>query len=79
MVVRKLDPLGRIVIPKEMRKTLAIDEGDDIAITLEGGGVVLTRHSSACFICDSYEEVQRENKALLCKICRRKINTLILD
>lgn len=45
-IVRRIDDLGRIVIPKEMRKTLRIREGDPLEIYIDNGGeVVLKKHS----------------------------------
>lgn len=40
-IVRKIDDLGRVVIPAEFRRTLGIQEGDDLEITLEDGQVVV--------------------------------------
>ena len=73
MMVRKLDELGRIVVPKEMRRTLAINEGDGIAIYMNGDSIVLSKHSAACFVCDSREKVQRLNKGYFCEECYDKL------
>lgn len=35
-IVRKIDDLGRIVIPAEMRRVLGVQEGDELEITLSG-------------------------------------------
>ena len=40
-VVRRIDDLGRIVIPKEIRRTLGVHEGDPFEIMLEGKSIVL--------------------------------------
>ena len=70
MITRKLDDLGRIVIPKEMRKILNILEGDNLAITLETNGVMVKKFATACDYCNNDEEVVRTNKAFLCCDCR---------
>ena len=44
-VVRKIDDLGRIVIPKEIRRTLKINEGDSIEIFVDDSSVVLKKYS----------------------------------
>lgn len=45
-IVRRMDDLGRVVIPKEIRRTLRIREGDSLEIyTEEGGGVVFRKYS----------------------------------
>lgn len=43
-IVRNIDPLGRIVIPKEMRRTLGIAEGDPMEIYMADGGVMIQKY-----------------------------------
>ncbi|NLX63218.1 MAG: AbrB/MazE/SpoVT family DNA-binding domain-containing protein [Clostridiaceae bacterium] len=51
--VRKLDSLGRIVLPKSIRKELNINEGDDIEMYVdENGNVVLDKYTPRCVFCD---------------------------
>lgn len=40
-IVRKIDDLGRIVIPAEMRRTLGVSEGDELEILLEGDHIAI--------------------------------------
>ena len=50
-IVRRIDDLGRIVIPKEIRGTMGIKEGDPIEMFIDaesGGLVLMTYHSEAC-------------------------------
>ena len=42
-IVRKIDKLGRIVIPKDVRSTLKLECGDDIAITLKNNVIILKK------------------------------------
>ena len=44
-VVRRIDELGRIVIPKEIRKTLKIKDGESLEIFLEDGNIILRKYS----------------------------------
>ena len=44
-VVRRIDDLGRIVIPKEIRKTLRIKDGESVEIFLENDNIVLKKYS----------------------------------
>ncbi|AXH99586.1 AbrB/MazE/SpoVT family DNA-binding domain-containing protein [Sporosarcina sp. PTS2304] len=62
-IVRKVDHLGRIVIPKELRKSLLIDKGDPIEIFAEDDRIILRKYqvNRACFITG---EVLNENKEL---------------
>lgn len=43
-IVRRIDDLGRIVIPKEIRRSLKIREGDPMEIFLDDGGIVLKKY-----------------------------------
>lgn len=45
-IIRKVDKLGRIVIPKDVRSTLSIKDGDDIEITLENNSIVIRKAQS---------------------------------
>ena len=45
-VIRRIDELGRIVIPKEIRKQLMMKEGESIAFALENDKIILTKFSS---------------------------------
>ncbi|MEV9640104.1 AbrB/MazE/SpoVT family DNA-binding domain-containing protein [Mammaliicoccus sciuri] len=62
-IVRKVDHLGRIVIPKELRKSLQLDKGDPIEIFAEDDRIILRKYqvNKACFITG---EVTNENKEL---------------
>lgn len=50
-IVRRVDDLGRIVIPMELRRTLGIKVKDPMAIYVEGDRIILTKHKDACTIC----------------------------
>ena len=52
-IVRRVDDLGRIVIPMELRRTLGINVKDPMAIYVEGERIILTKHKDSCAICGS--------------------------
>jgi len=52
-IVRKVDELGRIVLPVEMRRTLDIAEKDALEIYVEGDTIILRKYQAACVFCDS--------------------------
>ena len=70
MIIRKLDDLGRVVVPKEMCRSLDIREGDSLSIILEGNGVIIKKFTTTCDFCNSTDEVVRKNRAFLCNDCR---------
>jgi transcriptional pleiotropic regulator of transition state genes len=50
-IVRKVDELGRIVIPKELRRTMNIKEGDPLEIYTEGEQIILKKYAPVCLKC----------------------------
>jgi len=73
-MVRRIDDLGRIVIPKEVRRKLAINQGDGLEFLIDGnGGIVLRKYTSICFVCGGENGVQEYNQAYLCQDCREKL------
>lgn len=75
-IVRKIDHLGRIVIPKEICRTLQIVPGTPLEISLEGRTIQITRHETACIFCDSQEELTVFGGRPVCKCCCEKISAL---
>ena len=71
-VVRKIDKLGRIVIPAEFRKSLGIEVEEDVEIMLEGGFVKISRHETGCIFCGkSTVGIYRDK--LVCEECRKNL------
>lgn len=69
-VVRKIDSLGRLVIPKEMRKVLHIDIGTPIEFYVDGDGIMLKKHEP-----DNISEKVKELKSIV----NNKIEDIGLD
>jgi len=69
--VRKLDSLGRIVLPKSLRKELNINEGDDIEMYVDDdGNVVLDKYVPRCVFCDlAKDDVISFKGKTVCKDC----------
>lgn len=61
-VARKVDELGRVVIPVELRRTLGIAEGTALDIHVDGENIVLRKHEKSCFVTG---EVSESNMELL--------------
>ena len=73
--VRKLDSLGRIVLPKSLRKELNIHEGDDIEMYVdEDGNVVLDKYVPRCVFCDeAREEMTNFKGKIICCDCLKNM------
>jgi len=69
-IVRRVDDLGRIVIPMELRRTLGIKVKDPMAIYVEGERIILTKHKDSCAICgDSGNTVSEVKGRPVCSDC----------
>ena len=75
-IVRKLDPLGRIVLPKELRRTLGMEPGDPIEIYVEGKVACLKVVKLQCVCCGSTEEDELfvKNGVHVCSDCICDLN-----
>jgi transcriptional pleiotropic regulator of transition state genes len=68
-IVRKVDELGRIVIPVELRRTLGIDDRDSLEIFVDGDQVILRKYEPACIFCGSVDDVVIYKGKRICKAC----------
>lgn len=75
-IVRKVDSLGRLVLPIELRKTLGIEIKDPIEIFVDGNQIILKKYEPACVFCGSAEDVQIVGKKTICRNCIEEIKKL---
>lgn len=68
-IVRKVDELGRVVLPIELRRTLNIDIKDPMEIFVEGDLVILKKYEPACVFCGEAKEVQNYRGKNVCHKC----------
>ena len=68
-IVREIDELGRIVIPRDIRKTLDLNKKDPMEIYLNGDMIVLKKHVPCCIFCGQVENVIMHKGKLVCKNC----------
>ncbi|MEK5479916.1 AbrB/MazE/SpoVT family DNA-binding domain-containing protein [Paenibacillus sp. FSL R5-0407] len=59
-IVRRIDDLGRVVIPKELRRTLGIAEADPLEIFVDGERIIFRKYQPGCSICGSVDKILRE-------------------
>lgn len=72
-IVRKVDELGRIVLPIELRRTLDISEKDTLEIYVEGSAIVLRKYRPSCIFCDSTLDVFQFKGKNLCPRCLKEL------
>jgi transcriptional pleiotropic regulator of transition state genes len=76
-IVRSVDKMGRVVIPKEIRKQLNIEnESDSLEIGIEGDRIILKKHHKACFFCDMLGEMVEYKGYYICENCIEKLKSL---
>lgn len=68
-IVRKVDELGRIVLPVELRRTLDIAERDELEIYLDDDKVVLRKYEPSCIFCDSPRDLVSYHGRNVCMEC----------
>ena len=68
-IVRKVDELGRIVLPIEMRRTLDIAEKDTLEVYVEGDSIILRKYQDACVFCDSVRDLFSYKGRCVCQDC----------
>ena len=75
-IIRKVDDLGRIVLPIEMRRTLDIAERDALEIYVEGSSVILKKYKPSCIFCDSSKDVSVFKGKNVCPKCLKELKNL---
>ena len=76
-IIRKLDELGRIVLPIEIRRTFALAEKDAVEIFVDGDQIVLKKHQPNCIICGEDKNLIEHKGKLVCKNCAKSLNKKI--
>lgn len=68
-IVRKVDELGRIVLPIELRRTLDIAERDALEIFVDGSSIILKKYQPSCIFCDDATQVVSYKGKNICPAC----------
>ena len=71
---RRIDQLGRVVVPAELRKILGIRQGDLLDIRVEDGRLVLLKIEPECAICGAVDNLLKLHEKHVCKDCARELN-----
>ena len=74
-IIRKVDDLGRIVLPIELRRTLDIAERDSLEIFVDGASIVLRKYQPSCVFCDSAKNVVSFKGKNVCPNCLKELRS----
>lgn len=72
-IVRKVDELGRVVIPIELRRTLEIAEKDSLEIYVDGEQIILKKYAPACIFCGQAKNVKQFKGKNICPGCLKDL------
>ena len=75
-IIRKVDDLGRIVLPIELRRMLDIAERDELEIYMENDRIILQKYEPACVFCGSSDGITDFKGRNVCKKCRKQISAV---
>lgn len=75
-IIRKVDDLGRIVLPIELRRMLDIGERDELEIFMENDRIVLQKYEPACIFCGSSRALSSYCRKNVCGDCVRKLRNI---
>ena len=75
-IVRRIDELGRVVLPIELRRTLDIDIKDSLEIYVEDSKIILKKYEPSCIFCGESENVVSFDDKNICKNCLEKLKNM---
>jgi len=73
-IVRKVDELGRVVIPIELRRTLGIEVKDALEIYVDAEKIILKKYEPACLFCGNADDVVHFDNRIVCRECIEKLS-----
>lgn len=74
-IVRKVDEVGRLVLPSELRRTHGLNEGTAVEIFVDGEAVMLRRYEPLCVFCGGGDELRFHHGKRICSTCRQTVST----
>jgi transcriptional pleiotropic regulator of transition state genes len=76
-IVRRIDHVGRIVLPKELRRMFDLEDNEDaVEIFVEDDKIILKKYEPCCIFCDSADNIVDYNGKRVCKSCIEKISNI---
>lgn len=75
-IVRRIDELGRVVIPIEIRNKFDIKVKDPVEIFVDGSSVVIKKYEPNCVFCGNSKNLVEYNDKLVCTKCAKKLSAL---
>lgn len=73
-IVRRVDELGRIVLPIELRRTMDIAEKDAVEIYVSGSSIILRKFQPCCIFCDAVKNIVEFKGKNICTKCMKELS-----
>ncbi len=77
-IVRQIDGLGRVVIPKELRRILDVSEGDSFELFIEDNTIIMRKYQPACIICGNAKNIVTFKGRNFCPDCIKEMSGKLL-
>ena len=78
-IVRKVDELGRVVLPIELRRTLDIEVKDSLEIYVDGSQIILKKYMPACSFCNNASDIHQFKGKNICSECLAELKKEIAE
>lgn len=75
-IIRRVDELGRVVLPIELRNKFGITEKDPMEIYVDGNSIILKKYEPNCIFCGSSKKLAEYQGKVICQKCAEKISKL---
>ncbi|MFR2533911.1 MAG: AbrB/MazE/SpoVT family DNA-binding domain-containing protein [Clostridia bacterium] len=75
-IIRKVDELGRVVIPIEIRNQFQIAEKDPIEIYVDGSSIILKKYEKSCLFCGNTKKLVDYKGKLICNKCLKQLSDI---
>ncbi len=72
-IVRRIDDLGRLVLPIELRRVMGIEIKDYVEIYVDDDSIILKKYAPACIFCGSADDLQMHMGRKVCLECVKKM------
>lgn len=76
-IVRKIDNLGRVVLPIELRRTFGLHKEDPVEIFIDDEFILLKKYQPSCIFCNEVRDVTSFNGKMVCRNCLEKLKDLV--
>jgi AbrB family transcriptional regulator, transcriptional pleiotropic regulator of transition state genes len=74
-MARRIDDLGRIVLPAETRRLLGISRGDELSISVDGRKIILEKLEVSCTFCGAEQDLKDHRGKKVCSTCASAISS----